>query len=225
MEVEIAKIANIIGEPVRAKILWALLDGRAYTATELSLFADSSPQNTSIHLSKLVQSNFLMVTNQGRHRYYRFANEQVAYAIEALANLIPPNSIKPNSTAIKTGVKYCRTCYDHLAGKVGVQINEALIEKKIISEVPNGYLVTKDGIKWFLTIGVDITLLKEKRRTFAKPCLDWSERRYHLAGALGAAMLDSMLALDWIRKVKNSRAVIISSKGERALYKGLGIEV
>jgi DNA-binding transcriptional ArsR family regulator len=225
MDLQIAEIANVIGEPVRAKILWALLDGRAYTATELSLFADSSPQNTSIHLRKLIQYNFLMVTSQGRHRYYRFANDNVAYAIEALANLIPPSSTRSQLTDIKTGVKYCRTCYDHLAGKIGVQISEALIGKQIITEVTNSYLVTNDGIKWFSNIGIDITMLKDKKRIFAKPCLDWSERRYHLAGALGASMLERMLVLDWIRKVKNSRAVIISSKGEMELYKNLGIEV
>jgi len=225
METQIAEIATIIGEPVRAKILWALLDGRAYTATELSLFADSSPQNTSIHLSKLVKSNFLEVANQGRHRYYRFANDRVAYAIEALAHLIPQNSTRSKLMDSKTGVKYCRTCYDHLAGKIGVQINEALIEKQIIIESANSYLVTKGGIKWFSTIGIDVELLKEKRRLFAKPCLDWSERRYHLAGALGAAMLEKMLALDWIRRIKNSRAIIVSSKGQLELYKSLGIEV
>ncbi|MHA4810667.1 ArsR/SmtB family transcription factor [Flavitalea flava] len=225
MELQIAEIANVIGEPVRAKILWALLDGRAYTATELAIFAEASPQNTSMHLKKLIQADFLMVTSQGRHRYYRYANDTIAYAIEALANLIPGNKKKSNSEDAASGVKYCRTCYDHLAGKIGVSITEALLQKHIITETANNYLVSDSGVKWFLAMHIDIAILKEKKRLFAKPCLDWSERRYHMAGALGASMLEKMLASDWIRKVKNSRAVIISSKGEKELYKSLGIEV
>lgn len=225
MELQIADIATLIGEPVRAKILWALLDGRAYTATELALFADASPQNASIHLSKLVKADFLEVATQGRHRYYRFSNQNVAYAIEALANLIPDNKVRSKPADEKHGIKYCRTCYDHLAGKVGVLINEALITKRITMQSDNNYRVSDTGVEWFFKMGIDINLLKDERRFFAKPCLDWSERRYHIAGALGAAMLQRMLLLDWFRKTKNSRTVLVTTKGKKELYENLGIEV
>lgn len=223
MDLNIAEVATMIGDPVRAKILWALLDGRAYTATELALVADTSPQNASIHLSKLVHSEFLVVAKQGRHRYYFFAGDHIAYAVEALANLVPPNRIKNYSENSKSGVNYCRTCYDHLAGRIGVLINEALIRRHLITATKNSYEISQQGMNWFSVIGIDVQRLREKKRVFAKPCLDWSERRYHLAGALGAALLDSMLTLDWIRKVKNSRAIVISSKGQKELSQKLGI--
>jgi len=225
MELQIADIATLIGEPVRAKILWTLLDGRAYTATELALFADASPQNASIHLSKLVQADFLEVARQGRHRYYRFSNQDVAYAIEALANLIPANKTEIKSGDEKSGIKYCRTCYDHLAGKVGVLINEALICREIIAPSGNNYEVSGVGVKWFLNLGINVDTLKEERRFFARPCLDWSERRYHIAGALGAAILERMLLLHWVRKIKSSRAIIITSEGKKGMYESLRIEV
>ena len=152
MNQKIAEIATTIGEPIRAKILWSLLDGKAYTATELALLADTSPQNASIHLSKLLQSEFLVVTKQGRHRYYRFANDHIAYAVEALANLVPPNQTKPDSENNPTGVKYCSTCYDHLAGRVGVLINEALLGKKLLTEAKKEYRVSPAGILVFLNL-------------------------------------------------------------------------
>jgi DNA-binding transcriptional ArsR family regulator len=225
MESEIAKIASLLGEPVRAKILWSLLDGRAYTATELALFADASPQTTSMHLSKLVHADFLTVERQGRHRYYRFANDEVAFAIEAMANLVKPNKISVAADEEKyPPIKYCRSCYDHLAGKIGVAVTESLISKGVISYVKTQYKFLEKGENFLTELGIEIEILKGSKRPLVRPCLDWSERKLHVAGALGASLLSHLISDDWVRRVKNSRALVITSKGEQNLYKFFHVE-
>lgn len=219
MEKEIGYITSLIGDPVRTNILWSLLDNRAYTATELAIRADTSRQNISMHLSKLVQADLLTVERQGRHKYYRFSKPEVAYAIEAIGNLIPNDKHKKIvSNTENSSVKYCRTCYDHLAGKVGVLFTEGLLEQKFIYLHGSTYIVTKAGITFFSELEINIDGLKKNRRIFARPCLDWSERRHHLAGSLGAAVLDKILSLDYIRRTENSRAMVITSKGKQYLY-------
>lgn len=219
MKQEIGYITSLIGDPVRTKILWTLLDGRAYTATELAMCADTSPQNISMHLGKLVQADLLAVESQGRHKYYRFSRPEVAYAIEAIGNLIPDKKhrkIVENTS--NAAIKHCRTCYDHLAGEVGVLLTEQLIQQKFI--VPEGtvYLVTEKGKSFFSEFDIDTNELKKSRRIFAKPCLDWTERKPHLAGALAAAFLDKLLLADYFRKTKDSRAIVITAKGRQQLY-------
>lgn len=212
MESRFKEIASLIGDPTRATILWVLLDGKAFTATELAIAADTSPQNISMHLSKLVQAELLSVESQGRHKYYKFSNKDIAYAIEALANLIPP--AKVTKTVKENPVTHCRTCYDHLAGKVGVLITDSLLQQKIIDP---DFEVSKKGEKWFTAFGIDMDELRLQRRSFLRPCLDWSERRHHIAGSLAAALLDRMLEDDWMRKTKNSRALVITAKGQKKM--------
>jgi DNA-binding transcriptional ArsR family regulator len=223
MENEIGYITSLIGDPVRTSILWKLLDGKAYTATELAIHADTSPQNLSMHLNKLLRADLLTVEKQGRHKYYRFSKPEVAYAIEAVGMLVPKEKHKTivdnkNNLAIK----HCRTCYDHLAGKVGVLITEALVKQKIIKLDSNTYHVTKSAA-FLSSLQINIDELKKERRIFAKPCLDWSERKHHLAGSLGAALFKKLLSLDYLRKTKDSRALIITSKGQQQLYELLKI--
>ncbi|WP_284461586.1 winged helix-turn-helix domain-containing protein [Chryseobacterium sp.] len=226
MEKEIGYITSLIGDPIRTTILWSLLDNKAYTATELAIHADTSPQNISMHLNKLVQADLLTVERQGRHKYYRFSKPEVAYAIEAIGNLIPNDRHKKIvSNTGNSSIKYCRTCYDHLAGKMGVLITEALLTHKIIDFDVNTYIVTKSGTRFFAELEVNIEDLKKQRRAFARPCLDWSERKHHLAGSLGAALLDKMLSLDYIRRTKNSRAILLTSKGKQYLYERFKISV
>ena len=228
MDNSISQIASLIGEPVRAKILWSLLDGRAYTARELAIGADTTPQNLSMHLGKLLRAGLLSVEIQGRHRYYTFSREEVAYAIEAMANLVPIQQMtRPDPDTVP--IKFCRTCYDHLAGKVGVLITESLLQQKLIvyrdraqdttsNAGRDRFLdTTSKGMGWFAENGIDCEVLKLQRRSFIKPCLDWTERRHHLAGALGAALLDKMLAEHWFRRTANSRAVTVTPKGAQAL--------
>lgn len=213
------QIAALIGDPTRATIMWTLLDGKAYTATEFAITADTSPQNISMHLTKLVQAGLLCVESQGRHRYYKFSGKDIAYAIEAMANLIPhPTVTKDPDTENISPIKYCRTCYDHLAGKVGVLITESLVQQKIIVNRNNSFEVSSKGQKWFSALDIHIDDVKQQRRFFVRPCLDWSERRHHIAGSLAASLLDKMLSSDWLRKTKNSRAIIITGKGQKKFY-------
>jgi len=220
MEDQFKKMAGLIGEPVRAAIMWALLDGKALTATELAIITGTTAPNLSMHITKLVQAQLLSVESQGRHRYYKFSRKEIAYAIEAMANLVPPGSTtslpdNDNNSAIRN----CRTCYDHLAGKVGVALTDSLLREGIIIENAKTFELTQKGGALLSDLGMNIDEIKKKRRSFLRPCLDWSERRFHMAGALAAAMLDHMILSDWIRRQKNSRAITITSKGEREFYK------
>src|SRR5882757_211587 len=132
-EEQFSQLASLIGEPARAKMLWHLLDGRAFTATELALMAEVSPQSASMHLNKLMQAEFLTVEHQGRHRYYKFASREVAYAIEAIASLLPSGKTESPENFLHNGhIKYCRSCYDHLAGKIGVAITDQLVKNQLI---------------------------------------------------------------------------------------------
>ena len=217
--------ASLLCEPSRAKIVWNLLDGRAYTASELALVADLSATSVSNHLSKLLQGNIVKVDIQGRHRYFSFSNPEVAYAVESLANLANKKStIKSDHRTTQNEIKYCRTCYDHLAGKVGVLITDKLLERELIQLMDKNFIVTENGNHFFSDFGLDMTSLEKQRRNFAKACLDWSERKYHLAGSLGAALLDKMLELDWLRRTKNSRAIVITSLGRKELMNKFELE-
>lgn len=224
MNNEISAISTLIGDPKRSVILWTLLDNRAYTAIELSTIVETSAQNISIHLSKLVSAGLLSVENQGRRKYYKISNQEVASAIEGIANLIPKERHETIFTN-DSNIKYCRTCYDHLAGKIGVEITERLLSEKYI-ELKNGiFIVTKEGEIFFNNLGIDTLNLKRQRRIFAKPCLDWSERRHHISGSLANAILNKMLELDWIRRIANSRAIFITSNGKKGIYEKFKLNI
>jgi DNA-binding transcriptional ArsR family regulator len=216
MEDQFIKTATLVGDATRASILWNLLDGRAFTATELAIAVGTSAQNISMHLAKLLDANLICVEKQGRHKYYRFSNKEVAYAVEAMANLIPKTdaSVKRKPEEYPP-VKYCRTCYDHLAGKIGVALADSLLEQKIIIERNGIFHISAEGEKWFSDFGINIKEAQRQKRIFLKPCLDWSERRNHFAGSVGALLLNKMIAEDWLRRNKNSRAVTITGKGEK----------
>jgi len=219
MENQFKQIASLIGDPTRATIMWTLMDGKTFTATELAITADTSPQNISMHLAKLINAELLAVETQGRHKYYKFSRREIAYAIEAMVNLIPhATAIKKLNTENRSAIKHCRTCYDHLAGKVGVAVTDSLLKQKIIFEAGNVFEVSKKGEKWFQELGIDIEELRIQRRSFVRPCLDWSERRHHIAGSLATALFDKMLLADWIRRTKNSRVIVITSKGQKEFY-------
>lgn len=236
MEHDFGSMAALIGDPVRARILWTLFGGRAYTATELAVSVDTSPQNISMHLAKLIKADLLSVQVQGRYRYYSFSRPEVAYAVESLAGLLPR---RPEPAAENQGppIRVCRTCYDHLAGKIGVQMTESMVRKGLIShEEGDGepkersggmsgrsFVVTEKGIRFFDQMGVDCDALRRERRGFARACLDWTERRPHLAGALGAALLQKMLDEHWLRRMEGTRAVLVTPKGRKALNELFGI--
>jgi DNA-binding transcriptional ArsR family regulator len=217
-------ISALICEPVRARMLWNLLDGRAFTATELAVVADISASSASNHLSKLLEAELLKVEMQGRHRYYSFAKPEVAYTVESLANLARGNSAeRPNKQSAASGIKSCRTCYDHLAGYVGVKFVEALEQKDFLRKTETDYLVTENGWQWFAGFDIFPEGFVNKRRPLTRQCLDWSERRPHLAGQLGAAFLEKALERKWFEKVRFSRELVVTSKGKRELFDLLGV--
>jgi DNA-binding transcriptional ArsR family regulator len=225
MDDQFSQLAALIGDPVRAKILWVLMDKRAYTATELAIYADTTPQNISMHLTKLINADLLKAESQGRHKYYTFARPEVPYAVEAIAGLLPKQESKQLASTDGEPIRFCRSCYDHLAGKVGVLVNEGLIKKRYLFENGDDYGVSADGKRWFVGLGINIDELKQQKRRFAKPCLDWSERRPHLAGALGAALLTKLLEEGWLRRINGNRILTLTGKGGQALFETLGIEV
>jgi DNA-binding transcriptional ArsR family regulator len=225
MENQFIKLTSLIGDPVRAKVLWALLDKRAYTATELAIYADTSPQNISMHLNKLVKAGLLSVESQGRHKYYTYSTIDVPYAIEALAGLIPASDLKNNNGPDEKPIRYCRSCYDHLAGKVGVMLTDGLLKQQFIYRHDSSFEVSNTGEAWFNTAGINVNELKKQKRAFARPCLDWSERKHHLAGSLGAALLNHIIDNGWVRKEKDSRTIIVTRKGEEAFLKHFRIDL
>jgi DNA-binding transcriptional ArsR family regulator len=226
MEVEesFVLVAGLICEPARAKMLWNLLDGRAYTASELAIVAEVSATSASNHLAKLFEADIVKVEIQGRHRYYSFSTPEVAYVVEALANLASNKSTnKLKKEFVNNGVKYCRTCYDHLAGYVGVAVVEAMEQKGYLQKSKKVYLVTEKGWMWFSQFDIMEEEFKNTRRPLTRQCLDWSERRPHLAGQLGAVFLHKMIQRKWLKKVQFSRELLLTSKGRQELYDLLGV--
>jgi len=224
-ENEFISIAALIGEPTRARILWNLLDGRSYTASELAIAADISSTAASNHLYKLLQAELLKVASQGRHRYFSFARPEVAYVVESLASLTNADSKIKSRALIMPEIKYCRTCYDHLAGYAGVQFTAALEKKGMIKKSGTAYNISTKGWQWLSQFNIAEKDIINKRRVVARQCLDWSERRPHLAGQVGALLLNTMLEKRWFKKIQFSRAMIITTKGKTELYNLLGIEI
>ncbi|MEZ0609254.1 ArsR/SmtB family transcription factor [Fibrella sp. WM1] len=219
-------ITGLICEPTRARMLWSLLDGRAYTATELSASANTSATSASNHLAKLLEADLVKVEVQGRHRYYSFSGPEVAYAIESLANLAGgPWPAKKQAVSASSGLRFCRTCYDHLAGHVSVRIVDALLQRQCIDRTDTAFLVTENGWEWFEKLAIYQEDFSPSRRPLARPCLDWSERRPHLAGQLGAVLLDRMMARQWFRKVQFSRELVLTHAGQQGLSDVLNLNL
>lgn len=222
--VEIAEIGALIGDPARANMLLCLLDGRPRTATELAYVAGISPQTGSWHLGSLTRARLLLCSQQGRYRYYRLASPLVARLLETMmtvASLGQPRH-RPASK-IDDALRTARTCYDHLAGRLGVALADMLSARGQVRLNEEGGEVTAAGARFLSAWGVDLAKVEAGRRAFCRPCLDWSERRPHLAGALGAALAERCFGLGWIERMKETRAVAITPKGRRGLADSFGI--
>jgi DNA-binding transcriptional ArsR family regulator len=221
----IAAVAELIGEPARAAILIALADGRALPAGELARAAGVSAQSASGHLGKLVVGGLLAVRNEGRHRYYRMASPEVGHALEALGAIATrpraPNAERPPETR---ALHHARLCYDHLAGCVGVKLAESFERSGLIqAEGEREYELGPQGESGFAALGLDVEALRQTRRSFARRCLDWTERRPHLAGALGAALCARLIELEWVARMPKTRAMRITHRGARELAERFGI--
>jgi DNA-binding transcriptional ArsR family regulator len=222
-----AGVASLMGDPARANILAVLMDGRALTAKELAHAAGVSASTTSGHLAKLVDGGLLDVITQGRFRYFRLANSLVACAIEGMMALSGERLPRRRLSGSRAGeaLHLARTCYDHLAGKLGVAVMDRLLAQGHLHPGPEDFQVSQRGQAFLDGMGIDLASVASQRRGFARPCLDWSERRPHLAGALGAAIGARCFEIGWIEHQKDSRAVTITAAGRRGFRESFGIEI
>ena len=223
-EPAVSEIAALVGNPARANILMALIDGRALTASELSYIAGVSPQTTSEHLGMLRQAKLLSMTKQGRHCYFRLGSPQVARMIESIMVVAAdaPQRYRPRWNG-GDQLRTARTCYDHIAGRLGVALTDALTRHEHIVLSEDGGMVTRGGEKYLSDFGVQLDDLRRGRRTFCRPCIDWSERRPHLAGAIGAALAQRLFALGWVARVRDGRTLVITPAGRRNLERTFGV--
>jgi DNA-binding transcriptional ArsR family regulator len=215
---DIARIASLVGDPARANMLNALMGGTALTATELALEAGVSLPTASSHLGKLMEGGLLTVASQGRHRYYGLAGPQVAGMIEAITGVaasVGPQRVRPGPR--DAAMRVARVCYDHLAGEQAVAMLDRFVARKILVRDNKEIRLGTDAAVHFAAIGIAVD--SKARRPVCRDCLDWSVRRSHLAGTLGAAILDKIIAEKWARREKDSRAVIFSPPGKQAFEK------
>ncbi|WP_434986344.1 ArsR/SmtB family transcription factor [Vreelandella zhaodongensis] len=214
----IVRIAALIGDNARAEALCALMSDRALTATELANMAGVTKQTMSFHIGKLLEEELINVEKQGRHRYFRLAGPQVAELLESLMSLAFRSDDKRLSTGPRdSALRKARVCYDHLAGELGVFVYEQMLQSSILQQHPGGLWLTDQGRVWFQQHGIDADALASSNRSFCRACLDWSERRNHLVGALGVALLARIQALGWAKREEDSRVIVFSAKGEASL--------
>lgn len=214
-DADIASVAALLADPTRAGMLLALSDGRAFTAGELARCTKVAPSTASEHLTRLVESSLLVVEKQGRHRYFRLTNPTIVEIMESLALLAPPAKIRTlGESESAQAVRRARMCYHHLAGTLGVRLAESMVEKNILHVTEAGYIVEDTGIRWLESMGIDQRPLKKRGQLFAPAHIDWSERKHHIAGALGAAIAQRLLALEWIKRVPASRAIHLTEIGK-----------
>ncbi len=221
----LVEVAALVGDTARATMLNALMSGQSLTATELSYRANISRSTASGHLSKLVAARLLTVTRHGRFSYYRIASPLVATMLESIkvvaAIEVPPR--RQPWSAKEDALRFARSCYDHLAGWVGVAVTDALVAMGHIVLTDEGGEVTPSGKRFLSSFGVDLT--QRTRRIFFQPCLDWSERRYHIKGLVGARILERLLELGWLKCVSGSRALQLTSSGRAGLTEIFEIEI
>lgn len=224
VEPNIATIGNLVGDQARSKMLIALMGGKALTATELSLEADISAQTASSHLAKLVEGGLLVVRKQGRHRYFQLKGEEVAGLIENMLNISSSLSEESVFTGPKDkNLRASRICYDHMAGELATQLYESLVDKQFIKDNISESTLSEEGRQFFLYLGADLSELSGLKRPLCKPCLDWSERKSHLAGSIGKWVLSDVIQRKWAKRDLNSRALRFSNDGLKAFKKRYGL--
>lgn len=220
----VAAIAAAIGEPARTRMLYCLMEGQARTSTELAIVGGVAPSTASAHLDRLQAEGLVRVLVQGRHRYYSLAGPAVARALEGLSVLVGKSRFVPSTPE---PLRAARTCYDHLAGALAVSLHDRLVELRWIlpAKQGNAYQITREGDKALGALGIDVDSARQARRRLAYGCLDWSERRPHVGGAIGAALLKTALARRWVTRELDSRALRVTSLGRRELHARFGVEV
>jgi DNA-binding transcriptional ArsR family regulator len=221
---DVSLIAGLIAGPARAAILAALVDGRALPAGELAFIGNVAPQTASFHLRKLMEASLIAVEKQGKHSYYRLANERVAATLESIAALAPARAsdARPQSrheSERMRELRFARSCYRHLAGKLAVEITRVLVDRSLVTADSDAFSLTARGRTWFEELGVSL------QKPSSKACLDWTERRPHLVGPLGAALLTRLTDLRWIARIPDTRAVRVTHAGAMAIERQFGITI
>ena len=220
---KLAIVAACAGDPARASMLNVLVDGRAFTAGELSSVARITPQTASGHLARMVDAGLLTVASQGRHRYYQLASPEVAMMLESMMVVAESGRRIGRIGPADESLRLARTCYDHLAGKLAVGIADTLVDAGHLSLTPDAGEVTPSGRGFFEKLGIDLS--GRSNRPFCRPCLDWSERRYHLAGTLGTRLMNHCLEAGWVRRKAESRAVDLTPLGVRKFRDVFGLRL
>jgi DNA-binding transcriptional ArsR family regulator len=220
---DFAAIAGLLGHPARSAMIDALMDGRALPASELARRAGVVPSTASEHLGRLVDGGLVAVTARGRHRFFGIRSATVATALEAFARICPSVPARSLRTSVEAdALRHARTCYDHLAGTLGVEVMAAMRQRRWLAPADGGYRLSRGGQAALEAAGVDVEGAARSRRTFARPCIDWTERRPHLAGALGAALTTAMLDRNWIRR-REGRGVAPTDAGCAAFRDVFGL--
>jgi DNA-binding transcriptional ArsR family regulator len=216
----ITRIAGLIGEAGRIQMLTLLLDGNGHSASELALTAGVSPQTASSHLAKLLAGGLMVSERRGRQRLFRLKNTDVAVAIEALGALA-----QKSAAPAMPELRFARTCYDHLAGALSIELRNELLKKDVLQQRGDAFLLTSAGEHFLKTLDIDAEPLRGLRRSFARKCLDWTERHHHIGGAVGAALLSSFTQRKWLTAMRGTRAVRLTHEGERAFERVFSIRV
>jgi DNA-binding transcriptional ArsR family regulator len=231
VDAQVSRIASAIGEPARTRILYCLMDGRARSSTELAVVSEVSPATASVHLNRLREEKLIKVLAQGKHRYYSLQGPEVAAALEGLSALATGSHAKFVPTT-PNYLRAARTCYDHIAGTLGVQIHDRLRALDWLAYSPtsltknaNAYDLTHKGTSAIARLGIDVQAARMLRRRFACACLDWSERTPHVGGAMGAALLKLALKRKWVMQDLDSRALSVTHLGRREFRKNLGVQL
>lgn len=227
--VSFAEIGALVGDPARANMLEALMDRRALTAKELASLAGITPQTASGHLAKMLTAGLISMEQHGRHHYHSLASAEIARMLEGMQQVASTQNIKHAGRTIRTGprdaaMRIARGCYDHMAGTLAVSMTDAMLGRGQIEFDGDGGSVTDAGKSFLEKFGVDIAVAAQSKRVFCRPCLDWSERRFHLAGAVGAALMQRTLELKWVKRQVSTRALAITRAGHDGFRKTFGIE-
>jgi DNA-binding transcriptional ArsR family regulator len=225
-DADLAAVGRALGDTHRARFVLALLGGEELPAGELASRAAISSSLTSAHLAKLLQSGLVSARKQGRQRYYRLASPQIARAVEALLTVAPPATASGLTEATRgKALRRARTCYDHVAGQLGVALVDAFEQDELVSPSESGWSLTVHGQRRLGLLGLDAGALGQGRRPLLRPCQDWTERRPHMAGALGQALASRLLDLRWVLRAPSSRALLITPLGEQRLLAEFAVKV
>ena len=223
-DADIAAVAALLADPTRATMLFALSDGRAFTASELAKSARVAPSTASEHLGRLVEASLLTVVKQGRHRFYHLADPSIVDIMEGLAHLAPQVKTRTLSESEHAKALHrARLCYHHLAGTLGVRLTEALVDREILHIAEAGYVVQEEGLAWLHGFGIAGAPLHKRGQMFVPWHIDWSERKHHVAGALGAALAGRLFELRWLERHSSSRAVRLTTEGKLGMEQTFGL--